>query len=156
ALAIPVFVMAVAVVWLIARASQRSGPSLVRLLLLVHFLLLATILIFSIVTAPSADPHGLTAGIAVMIAVSAMACQFALLRLAIPGAISTAVMTGNLTNAVLSSMDLLSRRCPPDDARRLKNALYLLSGFLLGCIVSAVAVSALGDWAWSLPVAVSA
>src|SRR5215470_11704457 len=36
-LAIPVFMLAVAVVWVIGRASHRRGPSLVRLLLLVHF-----------------------------------------------------------------------------------------------------------------------
>jgi uncharacterized membrane protein YoaK (UPF0700 family) len=87
------------------------------LLLWVHFLLLAAILIFSVAAKPSADPHGSMAGVGVMIAVSAMACQFALLRLAMPGAISTAVMTGNLANAVLSLMDLLSRRCRPEAAR---------------------------------------
>jgi uncharacterized membrane protein YoaK (UPF0700 family) len=56
-----------------------------------------------------------------MIAVSQMACQYALLRLAIPGAISTAVMTGNLTNTVLSLMDLLAkdRALLPTDADRL-------------------------------------
>ena len=97
ALAIPAFMLAVAVVWLIAQASDRRGSSLARLLLLVQFLLLAAVLIFSVITRPSVDPRGLTAGIAVMIAVSAMACQYALLRLAIPGVISTAVMTGNLT-----------------------------------------------------------
>jgi len=157
ALAIPVFMLAVAVVWLIARVSGRHGPSLARLLLWVHFLLLAALLVFSVAAAPSADPMGLTAGIAVMIAVSAMACQFALLRLAIPGAISTAVMTGNLTNAVLSSMDLLSRGAPllPDDARRLKRSLHLLVGFLVGCIIAASTVALLEDWTWSLPAILS-
>ena len=157
ALAIPAFMLAVAAVWLIAQASDRRGPSLARLLLLVQFLLLAAVLIFSVLTRPSADPRGLTAGIAVMIAVSAMACQYALLRLAIPGAISTAVMTGNLTNTVLSLMDLLSRHgaLMPVDAGRLKRSLQLLFGFLLGCAVSASAVSVLGDWAWSLPVVLS-
>jgi uncharacterized membrane protein YoaK (UPF0700 family) len=155
ALAIPIFMLAVAAVWGIAQVSRRRGPSLARLLLWVQFLLLAAILIFSVAAKPSADPEGLTAGIAVMIAVSAMACQFALLRLALPGAISTAVMTGNLTNAVLSLMDLLSRRCRPDDALRLKRALQLLSGFLVGCIIAAAALAVLGDWAWSLPVAVA-
>lgn len=157
ALAIPVFMLALAVVWLIAQASRRLGPSLARLLLLVQLLLLAAVLIFSVITKPSADPHGLTAGIAVMIAVSAMACQYALLRLAIPGAISTAVMTGNLANAVLSLMDLLSKRRPllPVDASRLKRSLHLLFGFLLGCVAAASAVSVLGDWAWSLPVVLS-
>ena len=154
-LAIPVFMLALAGVWLIAQASNRRGPSLARLLLLVQFLLLTGVLIFSVVTKPSANPHGLMAGIAVMIAVSAMACQYALLRLAIPGAISTAVMTGNLTNTVLSLMDMLSHGRPlmTVDAGRLKRSLHLLFGFLAGCIVAAAAVSLLGDWAWSFPVA---
>jgi uncharacterized membrane protein YoaK (UPF0700 family) len=157
-LAIPVFMVAVATVWLIAQASGRRGPSLARLLLLVQFLLLAAVLIFSIITRPSADPQGVAAGIAVMIAVAAMACQYALLRLAIPGAISTAVMTGNLTNTVLSLMDLLSkhRALLPVDAGRLRRSWHLLLGFLLGCVVSASAVSVLGDWTWSLPVVLSA
>src|SRR5713226_2136049 len=158
ALAIPVFMLALAVVWLIAQASHRRGPSLARLLLLVQFLLLVAVLIFSVITKPSTSQHALMAGIAVMIAVSAMACQYALLRLAIPGAISTAVMTGNLTNTVLSLMDMLSKRRPllPVDAGRLTRSLHLLLGFLLGCVVAAAAVSLLGDWAWSLPAVLAA
>jgi uncharacterized membrane protein YoaK (UPF0700 family) len=158
ALAIPVFMLAVAAVWLIAEASHRRGASLARLLLVVQSVLLAALLIFSVITKPSADPFGMTAGVAVMIAVSAMACQYALLRLAIPGAISTAVMTGNLTNTVLSLMDLLSRRHPllPVDAGRLRRSLHLLLGFLLGCVVGTAAVTLLGDWAWSLPAALAA
>ena len=146
ALAIPVFMLALAAVWLIAQASNRRGPSLARPLLLVQFLLLAAALIFSAITRPSADPQGLAAGIAIMIAVSAMACQYALLRLAIPGAISTAVMTGNLCNTVLSLMDLLSkhRALLPLDAERLKRSLHLLFGFLLGCVVGASAVLEIG------------
>jgi uncharacterized membrane protein YoaK (UPF0700 family) len=154
-LAIPVFMLAVAAVWLIARASDRRGPSLARLLLLV--LLLIAVLIFSVFTKPSASPHRLMAGIAVMIAVSAMACQYTLLRLAIPGAISTAVMTGNLTNTGLSLMDVLSGRpLMAVDAGRLKRSLLLLFGFLVGCVVAAAAISLLGDWAWSFPATLAA
>jgi uncharacterized membrane protein YoaK (UPF0700 family) len=158
ALAIPVFMLALAVVWLIAELSHRRGPGLARLLLFVQFLLLAAVLIFSVITKPSTSQHALMAGVVVMIAVSAMACQYALLRLAIPGAISTAVMTGNLTNTVLSLMDLLSNRHPllPVDADRLRRSVHLLLGFLLGCVVGAAAVSQLGDWAWSFPVALAA
>src|SRR5579862_479084 len=39
-LAVPVFMAAVAAVWLIAKASGRRGPALTKLLLAVHFLLL--------------------------------------------------------------------------------------------------------------------
>jgi uncharacterized membrane protein YccC len=44
----------------------------------------------------------------------------------------------------------------PVDAGRLKRSLYLLFGFLLGCVVAAAAISVLGDWAWSFPVALAA
>ena len=158
ALAIPVFMLAVAAAWLIARASSLHRVALTRLLLVIQFLLLLAVLIFSVTTAPSANPHGLMAGIAVMIAVCAMAFQYALLRLALPKAVSTAVMTGNLTNAVLSLMELLSPQRPlmPVDRGRLKSSLRLLMGFLVGCLVAAVAISMLGDWAWSIPTVLAA
>jgi len=127
---------------------------LARLLLLIQFLLLICVLIYSVITKPSANPHGLTAGITAMVAVSAMACQFALLRLALPVAPSTAVMTGNLTNTVLSLLDMLSRTQPlmAGDSERLRGSLHLLIGFFGGCVLAAAAVSLLGDWAWSFPV----
>jgi len=156
-LAIPVFVLAVAATWLLARASGRRGFDLARLLVLIQFLLLACVLVFSVITKPSAEPHGLMAGIAAMIAVSAMACQFSLLRLALPGAPSTAVMTGNLTNTVLSLLDTRSRTQPlmAGAPERLRGSLYLVIGFFGGCVVAAAAVSLLGDWAWSFPVALA-
>jgi uncharacterized membrane protein YoaK (UPF0700 family) len=158
ALAIPVFMLAVAAAWLIARVSGLHGIALTRLLLAIQFLLLLAVLAFSVTTAPSADPRGLMAGIAVMIAVCAMAFQYALLRLALPKAVSTAVMTGNLTNTVLSLMELLSPQQPllPVDRERLKSSLRLLVGFLAGCLIAAIGVSFMGDWTWSIPTLLAA
>src|SRR5271155_2237408 len=157
-LAIPVFTIAVATTWLIARASGRRGLGLMRLLLLIQFLLIACLLVFSAITKSSADPHGLMATIAAMIAVAAMGCQFALLRLTLPVAPSTAVMTGNLTNAVLGLVDSSSRTQPlmESDRRRAFDALRLLVGFFAGGVPAAPAVMYLGDWAWSLPTALAA
>jgi uncharacterized membrane protein YoaK (UPF0700 family) len=157
-LAIPVFMIALALVWLIAELSKRRGPSLVRLLLVVQFLLLAAVLVFCVSAKPSSNPHGILALVAALMAVTAMACQYALLRLALPKAISTAVMTGNLTNTVLSIMDAISRGHPlmSADGGRLKRSLQLLFGFLLGCIIAAMAISTIGEWAWSLPAALAA
>ena len=158
ALAIPVFMFAVAATWLIAQASNKHGATLARLLLVVQFVLLAAVLIFSVLSKPSTNPHGLMAGIAVMIAVSAMACQYALLRLALPQVVSTAVMTGNLTNAVLSLMEVVRKRhsLTETELTRLKSSLRLLIGFLVGCLVAAAALSVMADWAWALPVALAA
>jgi uncharacterized membrane protein YoaK (UPF0700 family) len=153
-LAVPVFILAVAGVWLIAKRLNKRGLALARPLLLVQFLLLACVLIVAVVYHPASDPHGLMAGIAAMFAVSAMACQFALLRLAVPGVPSTAVMTGNLTKTTLSLLDTLSGDAPViEDARmQLKKAVQLVAGFFAGCLVGAAAFSWLGEWAWSLPV----
>src|SRR5262245_49408129 len=157
-LAVPVFMMAVAAVWLIAKALARRGPALLRPLLLVQFLLLVGVLILSVLGDPAANPHGLMAGVTALIAVSAMACQFALLRLAVTGAPSTAVMTGNLTNAVLALLDTLSRSHPLTAGanERLTRTLKVLAGFFAGCVAGAAAVSLLGEWAWSLPVVLAA
>jgi uncharacterized membrane protein YccC len=55
-------------------------------------------------------------------------------------------------------MDALSHGHPlmSADDGRLRRSLYLLFGFLLGCVAAAIAISAMGEWAWSLPVALSA
>jgi len=153
-LAVPVFIVAVAGTWLIAKASGRRGTALVRPLLLVQFLLLTCVLIFRVISGSAAKPHGLVASVIAMIAVSAMACQFALLRLGVPGAPSTAVMTGNLTNTVLSLLDTLSGSEPlmQGSKERLRKTAELVAGFFFGCLAGAMAVSWLGDWAWLLPV----
>jgi len=157
-LAIPIFMVAVATVWLIARYSGRQPTGLVRLLLMVQFVLLSTVLIVGVWGKPSTQPHGLVAGAAAMIAVAAMACQFALFRLAMPHAISTAVMTGNLTNFVLSSMNLLSGKTADtlEERNRWMQSLLLLGGFLCGCAIAAVSVRMLADWAWIGPVVLAA
>ena len=152
-LAIPIFIFAVAATWLLARVSGRRGPGLARLLLLIQFLLLTCVLIFSVITKPSANPRGPMADIAAMMAVSAMACQFALLRLALPVPLSTAVMTGNLTTVVLALLDRMSRSEPPkaSDKARLRSSLILLIGFFGGCVVAAAAEAYFGNWAWFFP-----
>jgi uncharacterized membrane protein YoaK (UPF0700 family) len=156
-LSVPVFVIAVTAVWRIAKALKRRGPALARPLLLIQFLLLTCVLIFSVIYSPGVNQHGWMSVVIAMIAVSAMACQFALLRLSLPVAPSTAVMTGNLTNAALSLLDTLSRSQPltEDANERLKKTLKLVVGFFGGCIAGAAAVSWLGDWAW-LPAVVLA
>ena len=157
ALAIPTFMLTVAAVWLSAPTEAARDGALTRRLLVVQFLLLAAVSVLCGVTRPSTGPHGLMAGIAVLIAASAMACQNALLHMAVAGAPSTAVMTGNLVNAVLSLLDTLS----PDPStresarQRVSKIPPLLVCFFLGCVVAAAAVSLVGDLAWFLPAALA-
>lgn len=157
-LTIPVFVAALSAVWVFARVSRLRGTDLAYRLLCIQFAALTLVLLVSISMHPSMHPHSAIAVTTAMIAVFAMASQYALFRLALPDAVSTAVMTGNLTNTTLSLVDELSAHRPmmPDDSDRLRQSLHLLIGFFLGCVVAAAAIPVLGDWAWSLPVLLAA
>jgi uncharacterized membrane protein YoaK (UPF0700 family) len=157
-LAIPVFMIEVACVWFIAKSLRRRGRILARLLLLVQLLLFIFVLLLSVGFNPEANPKGLTALITPLVAVSAMASQYALLRLTVPGAPSTAVMTGNTTNLVLSLLDSFSKREPliKSPKERLKRTAGALTGFIVGCVVGAGAALYIGNWAWLFPVIVSA
>src|SRR5215472_1517433 len=58
-LAVPVFIVAVAGVWISAQILGRRGPALPRLLLLIQFLLLCCVLVVAVIYHPDADPRGL-------------------------------------------------------------------------------------------------
>jgi uncharacterized membrane protein YoaK (UPF0700 family) len=156
-LAVPVFVVALAVVWLIAVASGRHGHGLIRPLLTVQFVLLCAVLLLSVAFDVRADRTEVAATIAAVFAVAAMATQFALLRLAIPGAPSTAVMTGNLTSATLSMVDMVTRgrALMSADPERLRTTGALLVGFIVGGVAGAGATVELGGWSWVLAVALA-
>ena len=156
-LAVPVFIVATGAVWLVAKVSDKRGDLLVRPLLVLHFVLLVVVLTVCVVFHVNTQSGGLSATVAAAAATSAIACQFVLLRLAVPGAPSTAVMTGNLTNAQLSVLEMVWRSRPlmPADDGRMKRTLGLVVGFCGGCVAGAVAVLLLGDWAWALPVALA-
>jgi uncharacterized membrane protein YoaK (UPF0700 family) len=157
-LAVPTFIGALVVIWLIARASRMQGAALVRALLLVQCVLLVGVLVLAINPDVGSDPNDVPTSMAAILATSAMACQFATLRLAVPGAPSTAVMTGNLTNSVLSVLDLVQpgRALVQPDVARSKKATTLLVGFCAGCTLGALAFLLLKNWSWTLPVVVSA
>ena len=156
-LSVPVFVLAGAAVWLIAKTLERSAPALPRPLLLIQFLLLVCVLVFSVIYNPAANPHGLMAVVVAMFDVLAMGCQFAFLHLGLPSSPSTAAMTGNLTNLALSLLDTLFPNQPLTQGanERLKKTSRVIVGFFVGCLAGAAAVSFLGDWAWLAPVALA-
>jgi len=157
-IAIPAFVAAVAATWMLARASGRKGQKLAWLLLTIQFVLLAAAWVFCAVTQPSSDPHGFLGSIGALIAVSAMACQHALLRLALTSMPSTAVMTGNITTLVLSALETRARSEPlmENAERRLTSSILILLGFVAGCLTGTIAVHVLGDGAWAIPAALAA
>jgi uncharacterized membrane protein YoaK (UPF0700 family) len=156
-LAVPVFIFATVAVWAIAKTSGLSGPRLARLLLVVQLGLLVVVLLISLQFRLSVNPKGPMFTVDAMIAVSAMACQFALLRIVMPNAPSTAVMTGNLSTSVLALLDLIASEPLMESAQhRMRKQLTLLVGFFGGCTAGGATVLLCGDWAWLLPVILAA
>src|SRR5215831_12254852 len=156
-LAVPVFMTAVAAAWGVAKALQSRGRAVLRPLLWLQVVLLAAALALAVVSDSNADPRGWAAGTIGMLAVSAMACQFTSLRLAMAHVPSTAVMTGNVTNTVLALLDTLFHGKPllAGAPERLWRSVEVLLGFFAGCLAGALALSWLGEWAWLLPVALA-
>jgi uncharacterized membrane protein YoaK (UPF0700 family) len=148
-LAVPVFIVGVAGVWILIQVLHKRGPSLARLLLLIQFLLLIVVLVIAVIFHADANPRSLVANVTAMIAIAAMASQYSLVQLSMPGAPSTAVMTGNLTKTVLAFLETASERQPliVDSRDQLRRVLYVVVGFFVGCMLGAGAVSWFGDWA---------
>jgi uncharacterized membrane protein YoaK (UPF0700 family) len=95
-----------------------------------------------------------------MLAVAAMATQSALVKLALPGAPSTAVMTTNITQLTVDLATLAWRRGEPDDlakARRRAGVTFpCVVGFVAGCAAGTALEVHCGLWALALPVVLAA
>jgi uncharacterized membrane protein YoaK (UPF0700 family) len=151
-LAVPVFVIGVAAASRLCRPDGWGERSL----LFVQATLLACVLGLAIVTHPSEAPHGIWANAVGMLAVMAMAVQNAMLHLTHRSAPTAAVMTGNIVVATLSLLDLLAHEGNPVRARaQWRSTWPTLTGFIVGCLLGALATAFLGDAAWLVPTAVA-
>jgi uncharacterized membrane protein YoaK (UPF0700 family) len=94
-----------------------------------------------------------------MLAVAAMATQNALVKLALPGAPSTAVMTTNTTLLTVDLAVLVRGHGKPDDRARARRragvTLSCVVGFVTGCAAGATIEIHVGLWALALPVALA-
>ena len=152
-LIVPLFVVTIAVVWLLVRKIGRGSPGATRVVLLMHFLLLLAVLVVAVVGRAGQFPTGAAALAAVLLAAAAMAAQNALLHLQVTGAPATAMMTGNLVSAVILTLEAISTGGAgrPVVAARLRGVLELLGGFVLGCTLAGIVLLFDRDWAWALP-----
>jgi uncharacterized membrane protein YoaK (UPF0700 family) len=154
-LAVPVFVLVLGAVVLVFGRSQNIGSSR-RALLTLHAALIAGCLGAGIAFGPFRDADGGMAVLTGMLAVSAMATQNALVKFALVGAPSTAVMTTNTTQLVIDLVAVLRKQRSPDElARARKRARVTFAcilGFMAGCVVGAILEVHVGIRAMAMPV----
>lgn len=155
-LAAPVFVAVLGVVTLTSVAVAKAGCVSRRGLLILQAILLASCLGLAVGFGPITNADRPVAVLVGMLAVAAMATQNALLRLALPGAPSTAVMTTNITQLTVDLATLASGLGEPDEFARTRHRARVTSpcvvGFVAGCAAGAILEVHFGLWALALPV----
>jgi len=159
-LSVPVFVVVLGVVTLAAGAIERAGYGSRRPLLVLQVALLAGCLGFGVGLGPLTKADSPMAVLTGMFAVAAMATQNALVRLALPGAPSTAVMTTNTTQLTIDLAKLVGRWGEPDDLAKARRRASLtfpcVVGFVVGCAAGAILEVRFGLWALALPLILAA
>jgi uncharacterized membrane protein YoaK (UPF0700 family) len=158
-LALPEFIIVIAVARLVGAALTAHGLPTLRLLLAVKVLLLLAFFVLAVTLGPFPDsdvPAGLLTGFA---GVAAMAIQNGVQRVHFASLPPSTIMTGNTTQAVLDAVDLL-RGVKPDEAAavraRFRRTLGSILYFACGCGVAAALYFWIGFWCLAVPVVVGA
>jgi uncharacterized membrane protein YoaK (UPF0700 family) len=153
-ISVPVFIIVLGMTRLLAGGLERLGVALLRPLLFLQFLLLASLLALCVVGGLRLDPNGANATVAGMLGVSAMAVQNALVQISLKGAPSTAVMTTNITRFMMDLGEVLLRRSPDDGTNagaRARRTGLAIAGFVVGCGLGAGCQAVAGLWSLTLP-----
>lgn len=152
-LALPIFVVSVAVTRLIALALERRGSSPLRPLLALEATVLIAFAIAGAAMSPLGSPDGAKAIGVGMLGVAAMGIQNGLGRLAISHLAATTVMTVNVTQAVIDLTDrLCGARLSEPVSTRLRRTLSAVLAFAVGALAGAFGVAALSFWSVLVPV----
>ena len=134
---------------------RKPIPVTRRALLVIQALLLGSLLVFGISFGPFADPNCRMAVFVGMLGVAAMATQNAVVRLALPGHPTAAVMT---TNATQLAVDLaMLARClfQPIDVNEIRSRAGVTTmavlGFVVGVVAGAILEIHFGLWSLTFP-----
>ena len=159
-LAVPVFMVVMGLVTLASSAIARAGSPPLRQLLWLQTALLAGFLLLGVWFGRFADADSSMAVLAGMLGVAAMATQNVLVKLALKGAPSTAVMTTNITQLTIDLTTLIRGRGDAGELAKARSRARMtfpcIVGFVVGCAAGATLEVRFGLWALALPVVLSA
>jgi uncharacterized membrane protein YoaK (UPF0700 family) len=154
-LSVPVFMAVLGLTRLLVGGLESIGLASLWPLLLLQVLLLAGFFVLCIAAGPRIDPNTTSAILAGMLGVSAMAVQNALVQVSLKGALSTAVMTTNVTRFTMDVGEVLLGHDPDNVAkarRRANHTWPAIVGFAVGCGLGATSEAAFGLLSLALPV----
>ena len=158
-LALPAFILVIALARLAGAALRRMKAPVLRILLSVEVMLLAAYFALAASFGPFDDadtPLALLTGFA---GIAAMALQNAVQRVHLASAPPTTIMTGNTTQATIDFVDLISgadkEHAASIRARFTRTAMSIVY-FAAGCALSALLFWLYGWWCLAVPVVVGA
>jgi uncharacterized membrane protein YoaK (UPF0700 family) len=153
--AVPVFIVVLGAATVAAVEFEKTRYGSRRALLFLQAVLLAGCLAVGVGFGPFADVDAPIPVFVGMLAVAAMATQNALVRFALPGVPSTAVMTTNITQLTVDLATVVRRVSEPEELTRARCRASVtfacMVGFLAGCASGAVLAVRFGLWALALP-----
>lgn len=157
-LSVPVFMMVLGVVTLVFVAMPTRVAR--RLLLVLQLVLLAAFLGFGVGFGPFPNTDSPMAVFVSMLGVAAMATQNAVVRLALHGSPSTAVMTTNTAQFAVDVATLIRNRDQRVDLSQVRRRAELtfasVLGFVIGLVFGAILELHFGLWSLTFPVLLSA
>ena len=152
-LSVPVFVTVLGV--LTAVFVRKPIPFIRRALLVLQAFLLASFLGFAVGFGPFTDPNSRMAVFVGMLGVAAMATQNAVVRLALPGHPTTAVMSTNATEVAVDLAMLARCLLQPTNVSKIRSRADVTTlavlGFVVGVMGGAVLEIHFGLWALTFP-----
>lgn len=154
-LALPMFLIFVAITRFIVREYEQSTRSPFRALLLLQSVLLACCMFVGQSVSPVTDPDKAGPILAGLLGVSAMAVQNGYGRLILASHPSTTIMTVNCTQAVIDFIDMYSHT-PDVSARaraRFKRMAPTVLAFIIGTVAGAYGYILLTFWSLVAPLA---
>jgi uncharacterized membrane protein YoaK (UPF0700 family) len=158
-LALPEFILVVALMRLAANALQPRRPVALRALLVATASLLFAFFLLGVCYGPFPDPDRPIALLTGFAAVAAMAVQNGLQRIHLSHLPTTTIMTGNSTQFGVDLVDLLfgpREARTPEARRRFGRLTAAMVTFIAGCAASAFLYWLWGFWSLALPVVVGA
>ena len=158
-LALPVFVLAVALARLAGGALRARSAPVLRVLLGAETVLLFCFFALAVAFGPFPDADSPAALVTGFAGIAAMAVQNAVQRVHLGDQPPTTIMTGNTTQATLDAVDLIASRDPAHAAQtkaRLIRVALSIFYFALGCAAAALLYWLVGFWCLALAVAVGA
>jgi uncharacterized membrane protein YoaK (UPF0700 family) len=156
-LALPEFVLVLAVARVVASELRRRDVDALRVLLVAKVIFLLAFFVLAVALGPFPDSDAPAALLTGFAGVAGMAIQNGVQRIHYTAMPPTTLMTGNTTQAALDAVDLW-RPAPGTDVAAVRARLWrTLSGifwFAAGCGIAAILYYFFGFWCLAVPVAV--